>query len=158
MTSGKKSSTDVVEAIKLGASDYIIKPLDREIFKSKIKSLWTIEEKWFEYPVPDFQEKSCAIIYSNFKIQSINEIGISLNASKDLFIKDQIIRIDIPILKEKGFTKNIFKVKEIIDSENYTKYGLSYIGLEESDRKMIRLICRDFHNMSQVDTEIRKTA
>lgn len=155
MTSGRKTSQDVKESIQLGAIDYIIKPIDKTIFQNKIKNLWKIDDNWYEYPVLINNDEINLTIKSNLKLLTINEIGISFFGPIDLFKLNESVQIDIEFLKKNGLIKNFFKVKEIKTDHDQSLFHLSFIGLEEFDRKIIRLICRNLHISSQNEKELK---
>lgn len=148
MISGKKTINDVKESIKLGASDYIVKPIDRTIFQSKIKSILSknsLSTEWFEYAISPDSNLSKISLNIDCQLLGINEIGISISSNINLPI-DSSIKIDIKMLLDKGIKKNIFKIRESKPLNNSFKLFLNYIGLDESDRKQIRLICKELYN------------
>lgn len=102
VVSANMSAQSVAHALEIGANDYILKPLDKELFAAKliryVKSDELrdyVEDHSYEVPADDRSGQ----LLCNLEIEAVDEIGIRL-AGPHLITKGTAVKISGPILQE----------------------------------------------------------
>ncbi len=140
--SARNEAKDVKLAVGSGANDYIIKPIDPLIFKTKLENLIkNSESDWYTYDIPDSAEESVVLISTEQKMVSINEVGCVIRSSFNIEINF------VTSLASKFFQS--IDIKEIlcraVSSKNVNNYYYTtfvYVGLREEQRQKLRVVCR----------------
>jgi DNA-binding response OmpR family regulator len=101
VASGESDRKAITHALELGANDFIVKPIDRDILISKI-SRYVQTEKILDarsplLPVPN--EGISASLIVDMKVQSVDELGITLHG-KHLIAKGTAFYIGGGVLDE----------------------------------------------------------
>lgn len=138
--SGRNEMKDVEKAIKTGASDYIIKPMDDDILSGKLQRLLNREIEWRPINIEKVDDGKGSVS-SPIRVIRISEIGIEIESELSIEVGSLIelrlpifFDLDLPVILTKIFQKNAVG----------TVYHLqcSIVGLKESDLKKIRLKIR----------------
>lgn len=142
MLTGNSDITNVKAAISTGAVDYIVKPIDPEIFESKVKKLIgqadeLSKSNWIEYEIKKSQDAEMRL-YIPTQLQSIGEMSLTLKATQPL-------SIGLTFYTESALFEELEIKQTPIKVESCEPQGTDYIvkctliGLSESDLKKIRL-------------------
>ncbi|MBC7741371.1 MAG: response regulator [Bdellovibrionaceae bacterium] len=142
MLTGHSDALNVKTAIQLGASDYIVKPIDPMIFEGKIKRLietnQTITQKdWIEYEIKKAQSTEVKLTYIA-QVFSIGEMGITLKTNQPL-PREMTFFSDAELFNELEIAQPPLKVESSVPCEGGYLVKCTLIGLSESDLKKIRL-------------------
>lgn len=141
MMSGQNQTTDVVKAIGLGATDYIIKPIDPLVVQEKMKKFGQSSEEFVEIKLTQNQIIEAKQSYS-IKIISLNEFGGTATSNLPVAANSTIELTDLP---EGLFGSQRLLVRclncEMLFQGFYT-VQFTFIGLTEANRKTIRNSCR----------------
>lgn len=138
--SGRKADRDVTMAIKLGASDYIVKPIDSFIFEEKIlKHLGKSDNTWKEYDIPAEEALSSALLLESLRITKLSEINAELLIEKEVVVGD-IIKFFSPTLGNQQFTGTVESVQK--QGETSFKIKIRFNGIGETQRQQIREACK----------------
>lgn len=142
VTSARQEAKDVKLAVQVGANDYLVKPLDSQIFEEKFQNLVGETDEWTEYTLGIDQE-TCAGFYKKMLIaQSISEVGATL-LSDDLWPTGRTFEMGLNILVAQGVPTVMARVASSQAIGNKFILKVSFVGLTEETRKKIRLICRE---------------
>lgn len=139
--SGRKADKDVATAIKLGANDYIVKPMDSFIFEEKVlKHLGEQDSEWKEYNIPIDEPARKAIQISDMEITKLSEISAEILTSKEYEVGENIKMFSAAIGKEQ-FMGVVESCEKVRDGEYIIRIRFS--GIQEQQRKEIRKVCRE---------------
>ncbi|OQW49186.1 MAG: hypothetical protein A4S09_03725 [Proteobacteria bacterium SG_bin7] len=141
--SGRSRPTDIEQAVRVGAKDYIVKPIDLMILESKLISLANLHQKdWVEYSVEDMND-STAELCLPAQIMSISEVGLTFHSSSALKA-GQVVTLNAELLTKVGVPSVAVRVaEEIGDLNNIRTYKSFFIGLKEEHLRKIRLLCKN---------------
>jgi two-component system chemotaxis response regulator CheY len=119
----------ISHALEMGASDFLIKPLDREVLTAKLLQFVKTAELGFSQPsaagsVP--QTEIDTVLNLNLKLHQIEEDGIIL-LSKHLILKGSVVTLSGDIIKEisekeKPIMATVVSSELTPGDENYTIY------------------------------------
>jgi len=134
--SARTANEDIVNALAIGATDYITKPLDFDFLLTKISRYLEISDiETKEYPsiiVPAKNEK--AQISVEFELHSLSEFNMTLR-SQNYFSKGTLVKVDF--LNQISST-NELKVLDVSNVWRDERSGLFYITLDfNSDDKTL---------------------
>ena len=146
VTSARKESKDVKLAVQAGATDYLVKPLDSQIFEEKFNRIVGKRAEWNEYVLDQESDKSMGFIRKPLKIHSINEIGVTVY-SKEPCEAGENFDIGGDIFGAGGVLP--VKVESCMEEQTGFKIKFLFIGVNEEQRKKIRLLCREVWINSQ---------
>ena len=143
VTSARKESKDVKGAVLAGAQDYLVKPLDKQVFAEKLKkTIGNTEEAWKEYSLnPEFFD-SLGYMKKRINILSLSEVSMTLETSEQVE-EGQNMEFFADILEAQGVGTLAGSVKSCEKTETGYKVKLSFIGMTEETRKKIRVLCRN---------------
>lgn len=149
--SGVNGMADVKKALVLGASDYIVKPIDPMVLQEKIrKALVKTTFTSAEVLIPEERMAEAAISFS-IKIKNISEFGITVLSSV-AFERDQIITLN-------GLDVDVYGSRELcVRVYSCEKQGelhllqLTYVGMSGSQRQHLRNTVRRFWIKSRQET------
>lgn len=139
--SGRNQLEDVAKAIKLGASDYIIKPVDHLVVQEKLSRYRESNQESF-HSLDITSMEIVAQMAQDFQVTEVNEFGLSV-----------LSEFEIPAGRNftiRGLPPEIFVVDNILVlsvgsnavDERKFKTELTYVGLSEAQRQVIRNSCR----------------
>lgn len=149
MLSGNSDLESVKTAINLGAVDYIIKPVDPQIFVAKVsKHLYKDADdskpqtsEWVEYVIPSIEQPTVKL-FLDATLISFGEVSFrihcsySLPAGATLLLEFEELRqldmgaIPVHIAHSKEIDKGRFEIQ------------CNLVGLPEKDLQKIRLFCK----------------
>lgn len=142
VTSARQEAKDVKMAVQVGANDYLVKPLDSQIFEEKFQNLVGVTDEWTEYPLGMDQETSGGFYKKMLIAQSISEVGATL-LSDDLWPTGRTFEMGLNILIAQDVPTVMARVVSSQTLGNKFILKVSFVGLTEETRKKIRLICRE---------------
>lgn len=153
MMTGDSSADTVQKAIRGGAVDYIVKPIDPLIFESKLRKQLNPnpdeakEAEWVEYKLGQINESPIDLKVPGVLV-SIGELSMTLRTDYEVSI-GSIFVIDTAFFHEIGIKAvplRVDKCTEIPDSQRYL-LSCAIIALTEGDLRKIRVFCKTlFHN------------
>lgn len=140
--SGRSRPTDIEQAIRVGAKDYIVKPIDLMILESKLLSLANRQQQeWVEYSVEDIEAAPAELCLPT-KLMSVSEVGITFQSSTSLKA-GQVVTLNSKLLVDVGVPVVAVRVAESLGEFNGVHtYKCFFIGLKEEHLKKIRLLCK----------------
>lgn len=107
MLTGRSEKSDIEQAVELGVQDYIVKPIDPEVFLEKVEKLVERHKKKKDQK-PTF-EKVMAELLLPVKLVRITDIGITIECPFSLE-KGMELQINVAELRNEGLRHNTFKV------------------------------------------------
>lgn len=142
MLTGNSDMGSVKAAINIGAVDYIVKPIDPEIFESKVKKLIghadeKLKTNWIEYEIQKAKDSEMRL-YISSHLHSIGEMSLTLRMNQPVPIGLTFFT-DAHLFKELEIQQPPIKVESCELSGEIYIVKCSLIGLSESDLKKIRL-------------------
>lgn len=136
MLTGRSSKTDIQQAVTLGVQDYIVKPIEPELFLEKVEKLLEVHRKKRDQK-PVQSHFNCEMMVP-IQIVRITDMGLSIESPYPL-VKGTIVTIDFEELRSAGFTKNRFKA--IFNSENNRSNRvlteLVLLDLDEDEQRLL---------------------
>ncbi|MCB0348971.1 MAG: hypothetical protein KDD37_09040, partial [Bdellovibrionales bacterium] len=137
---GRKEKKDIELAVKLGVTDYIVKPLDPFLLIQKVNQILSdqnIESSNVQLAKANFN--TSATMGINIEILSLSEVGIELGCSEKMSIGLKV-SLDTSLFNEIGISKPMMKVLSCIESRKDHKYNikLQFLGIQERDLSKIR--------------------
>lgn len=135
--SGKNLSEDVVKAVKLGASDYVIKPMDPLVVQEKIERTFAESGDYQDAEIggPEGIE---AFQLRPLRVKSFSEFGVKIISEAPIAPGDnlQITGIDAEMF---GGTNLILRCLscDITPDKKYVSQ-MTYVGMPEAQRQAIR--------------------
>lgn len=147
--SARSEAKDVKLALQSGANDYIIKPADPMIFKEKFnRFVGDKKESWAEYPLSSTSPESLGYIKRSFRMLSVSEVGVTFHVEQPVPL-GKSEEIETPLFQKFGITSISIIINECVESGSKYKICASFTGLTDSDRKKLRLLCRELWNNNQ---------
>ncbi len=149
--SGKNQAEDVARAVLLGASDYIVKPLDPLVVQQKLEGSSSSEESTF-YSVDIGGSSGVAVaMTSAIHILSFSEFGLRLNSQKKINPGETIELSSVPIdiFGKASLLVRCLSCEESKVGKFYT-LQMTYIGMTETQRQIIRTNCRKLAIKSKI--------
>lgn len=141
VTSARQESKDVKQAVQAGANDYLVKPIDAQVFEEKFKRLVGNQIAWTEYPWPQNLPDAQAFVKTPVQVVSISEVGATLKDQKSWPV-GETFEISAQLLTLQGIDSLVVRTLESQKVDQYFVIKVSFIGLTETTRMKIRLICR----------------
>lgn len=139
--SGRKADKDVATAIKLGANDYIVKPMDSFIFEEKVlKHIGKEDSSWKEYNIPIEEPARKLIQIVECELVKLSEISAELLMSNTCEVGETIKFFSAVIGKER-FSGVVEQCERVRDGEFVVR--IRFTGIQEKQRKEIRKVCRE---------------
>lgn len=142
VVSGKKDKNDVGAAIKSGAKDYLVKPVDADILKKKVSQLLTNQKSdWGEVSIPT-SDLTKGFFNTPAELISINEVSLTYRSKFPLPLKETT-NVFAPILEEAGINgchTRVLDCKKGNDGYYYIQFEL--VGLNQQQSKDLRIFCR----------------
>lgn len=144
LVSGKRDKESVNAALEIGADDYVVKPIDMEIFKDKVKRLLGLQKKSvmdFARIKVDFKAKVPSIpIPLDLTIKELSEAMMVMESPVE-FTKGAQIDLDIPELKALINADFVFNCRVLACKKDKDGIGivhLEFFGLSENIAAKIR--------------------
>jgi len=136
MLTGRSEKSDIEQALELGVQDYIIKPIEPQLFLDKVNKL--IErhkrksgEATFEAPAP---KAIAAELQHTVEVVQITDLGVRIRTPHPL-TKGLQVHITITELKKAGISQSRFKVifNSYDNSQNICELLLLDMGTRERE-------------------------
>lgn len=143
MSGSHKEQSDVAAALKSGANDFILKPIDSMILIAKVDALLKKVVPWGEWKIPDTNPLKKGYVQTEIEVTSISEMGLRIHSNVPLQAQS-FPKLDIPLLTDIGIGQPYLRVLDCIKAnEGYSIY-LSFVGLPEPHLKELRILCKKF--------------
>ncbi|MEW6056177.1 MAG: response regulator [Bdellovibrionota bacterium] len=141
MLTRKNTPKDVTLALELGATDYMVKPFDRDVFSSKIESILGSTKTSPEVKFAAGSTASKAILSVPAMVVGITEMGLTLRTLN--YVERNVrIGIDSQVFQEIGIVCPALRTVSCRpiegDSEYQYEVFVSFVGLDEAAMKKIR--------------------
>lgn len=144
VVSGKKDKDSVQDAIKIGAKDYMVKPIDHEIFLKKISQLTAnIKSDWAEVSVPDSPD-SHGYFHAPARVISINEVTCTV-LSRQMLTTGSTTTLCVPMFTE--FELKDMQVRVLDSKKTDAGYVIQFeiLGLSNTQMTQLRLYARKIY-------------
>ncbi len=142
--SAKSGVFDIKRVLKLGVSEFIVKPISPDILKNKIKTLFQdVNENWEEVPLNGGADMGHAIAVTENQIEivSLGEQTMTVK-SQVYFEESQFVKLNSSLLSHIEISHLQFVVSSFlkVGKDYYTK--LKFDGIGEEDKEKIRFYLR----------------
>jgi DNA-binding response OmpR family regulator len=144
MVSSKTQQDVVVRSVQWGAKDYVVKPVDHQIFLTKVRAHLRpgrAQDRWHEYRLNPDQFDASGYQRLDLQLLSMSEVSLTVR-SKIPLQKGDLVRAHFAVLERIGLKELTLLVERAVSDERGHLGSLSLQGTTESDRKAIRLFCR----------------
>ncbi len=141
MISGKNQTDDVLNAIKLGAKDYVVKPLDPLILQEKLGNNGKQSEEFHNIELPTNQAIE-VLASRGIRIVGLSEFGLKIVSSVKIGPGEsfQITELPLDIFgKDRALIRCLTCEK---DAKNQYVAYVTFVGMTEAQRQSIRKSCR----------------
>jgi len=137
ISSSIKDLKIIKEFIKLSADDYIVKPIDNDIFISKIAFKFDsiLKKEFASINISDEDKDTYCIIELNCEIINIAENFIELNLDEEVLLNTRI-HISGDVFNSMGIEKDSVELEVIEINENILK--CKYTGLNDIELALVR--------------------
>lgn len=142
MLTGKTSPTDVKAALEVGATDYMCKPFDKDVFLSKVRSLLSNQAEAPQVGFASTSANAKAEVSFRATIQSVSEMGMVLRTTGYV---DRNLRVQVgtSLFQDVGIMPPALRAvscKPIQgDPEFNYEVFVSFVGLDELTMRRIRV-------------------
>ena len=137
MLTGRSEKSDIEQAVELGVQDYIVKPIDPEVFLEKAQRLAERHRKKKDQK-PNKSATNAEMLVP-IQVSRITDIGVTIESPHPL-AKGTIVTIDLDELKEAGLNQNRFK--SIFNTEIASNKVLIELLLLDIDAKEQHLLAQ----------------
>lgn len=153
IVSGKNQIEDVMKAIKLGANDYIVKPIDPLVLQEKIRQTKAVSSEEFHSVDVGSEEGVKAFFAKPLQIISVSEFGVRI-LSETQIPPGETIEIA-------GISNEFFGSERLLlrclncerdQSSQLYSMQMTYTGMSETQRQIIRKSCRQIWIQSKKAT------
>lgn len=142
VTSARKEPADVKKATDCGANDYLIKPVDREVFSTKFNNVKGSQKSWKKYElIPDSKFKP-SFFQQGMELVGLSEVEADYNSAQPLE-KGEVLSIGGEIFDGECI---LAKVKNCSKVEKMYRVTFSFVGLSIKQRTNIRVKCKSIWN------------
>ncbi len=132
MLTGRSEKSDIEQAVELGVQDYIVKPIEPELFVEKMEKLAERHRKKKDQkPV---KTKYNGLMQVPIHVLRVTDIGVSIESPYPLE-KGTIVTMDLEELKEAGLLQNRFKAIFNTHSSDSDKVVTEFILLDLNERE-----------------------
>ncbi len=137
---GRKEKKDIELAVKLGVTDYIVKPLDPFLLLQKINQILldqNVDSPSVQLATAKLLSKAKLLV--EIEILSLSEVGLELGCSEKMSIGLKV-NLETTLFDDIGINKPIMKVLSCIESRKEHAYNikLQFLGVQEKDLSKIR--------------------
>lgn len=148
--SGKNQAQDVRLAIKSGATDYIIKPIDPMVLQEKVQRVQNAKMSDFaEIQVPP-QYMTDVHFLSPVTVLALSEFGIRISTTQMLVAGDSI-ELGGLLAEQMGLERVWLRAVHVERRASHADYvvSFSFIGVSEKERQVIRRTCRQIWTLAK---------
>lgn len=135
MLTGRSEKSDIEQALELGVQDYIVKPIDPQLFMEKVQKLVERHKrKTGERPEMPAPKPLQAELHHTVEVVQITDLGVRIRTPHPLS-KAMHIHLHIPELKKAGISQTRFKVifNSYDNSQNICELLLMDLGTRERE-------------------------
>ncbi len=143
IVSGKNQAQDVRLAIKTGATDYIIKPIDPMVLQEKVERVHNAKMNDFvEIPVPLHLMPNVHFM-NPVTVLGVSEFGIRI-ASPQMMAAGDTVELGGLAAEQMGLEQVWLRAVHVERRPTKSDYIIqfSFIGIGEKERQVIRRTCR----------------
>lgn len=142
--SGRNQTEDVKQAIKAGANDYVVKPLDPLVLQEKVTRLNSNSEGEFHCIDLNQVGIQTAVIAKTVQLIALSEFGMTVSTDCDLKIGEtlEISQVAPEIFGKDRIVVRCLNIKTSTDGHREAQ--VTFVGIPESQRQVIRQACRKF--------------
>ena len=144
VTSARREPRDSRLAVHTGANDYLIKPIDTQIFEEKFRRILGKFEDWCSYKLDQNSDESDANLQIPIKILEFNEIEAKVSSSLPRELGTHI-DLESALLTRHEAPRLLTKVETCEKKGDLYEMRLKYVGVTEETRAKIRKICRQLY-------------
>ena len=139
MTASRHESKHILEAVKLGASDFVIKPLDPDILKAKLDLLIAKSGKqtFSERLINPADFKTQGLLSQECSLYSISEMGLSVLSKAPMKVHSTV-NFSCSLFIDNEIDSVTLRVVESLAQEDKFVVHLTFLGLPEPKLKKIR--------------------
>ncbi len=158
IVSGKNESEDILKAIKLGAVDYIVKPLDPLVLQEKVERTGSKQDSDFHAFDLATEDQVTVFVAKPVKVVAISEFGTKLISETPITPGENAEINGLPIDlfgKEKLLMRCL--TCEPTPSKKEFIMQMTFVGMTEPQRKHIRKACRQKWLESKNESEAKQS-
>ncbi|MBI2606432.1 MAG: response regulator [Deltaproteobacteria bacterium] len=141
MLTGRSAPKDVLTALELGATDYLVKPIDKDLFVGKIASIIGARPRTPEVRFAQGATDVSAEIAIPARITAVSEMGLTMR-TRHYLDRNVHTKVDSPLFEEIGIAKPQLRAVHSKPVENDAHYRyevfVSFIGLDQLSMQRIR--------------------
>ncbi len=143
LLTGKREKSDIQKGIDVGVSDYVVKPLDPELFLAKIEKLLAVNPK----EISNFAEASVGMAAewdTGTVVQRVSELGLQLQSHIPLPV-GKIVSLRSDLFIEIGITAPPMRIDSCVEAPGGDgRYHIEahFVGVTEKELAPIRLWIR----------------
>lgn len=134
---GRREKHDVMHAVSSGADDYVVKPIDPDMFLAKISALLQVKDSNHGFSKTPVREP--AMLSLDLEIVGVSEQGVSFVSPSQLALNSKINLIT-ELWDKLGIASPQLRIVTCgpADSAKSWVLNASFIGLTETEHKAIR--------------------
>lgn len=134
---GRKDKVDVARALESGADDYVVKPIDPDIFVAKVAAL--MDRKKSSYSFAFTKLKAPGTWNLDFEIVAMSEQGLNLVSKSSIPVNTKV-RIDSELFEDMGIKPPMVRVMMCTQMPGLPAFMIevSFVAVSESDLSHIR--------------------
>ncbi len=134
---GRKDKIDVARALESGADDYVVKPIDPDIFVGKVASLLDRKKSSFSFAMTKL--KAPGTWNLDFEIVALSEQGLNLVSKSNIPVNTKV-RIDSELFEDMGIKPPLVRVTMCTQLPGVPAYMVeaSFVGVSETDLSHVR--------------------
>jgi DNA-binding response OmpR family regulator len=139
MMSSRRSEFDVKKGIEVGVDDYIIKPVDFDIFIAKVSSL--LQKGGHSFSLSPVDNKGFIDLRLAIQIVGLSEEGLQVISMVDVEVNRKTT-FDSPIFEEIGISPPMMRVahcERLETEERSFAIKFNFIGLTAGDLQKVRV-------------------
>lgn len=136
MTTTLDEADKVYKAVRLGAKDFVVKPVDYDILQSKLGHLLgTRADDWPELTLDSFDQR--ANVVEPIEMLSIGEMGIKIRMIREI-PDGTFLRIDCPLFRDVDLGEMSLRAVACRKFEDEYIVEFSLLGVTEFQRTKLR--------------------
>ena len=134
---GRKDKSDVSRALEAGVDDYVVKPIDPDLFVAKVEALINKKKATFSFSMAKL--KASGTWNLEFEIIAMSEQGVNI-VSKSSILVNTKLRIDSELFEIMGIRPPQVRIMTCTQMQGTPAFFVeaSFVGLGESDLHQIR--------------------
>lgn len=156
MMSGKNEIKHVKMAIAEGADDYIIKPIDPMIAKTKVTNILQKRLDWVFHQVPAENPAQSGCLSQEIRVVSLCEVGVEILVNHNVAV-GSILGLKIAGLGDADESEMQMRSYECAPAPKNPGFWLvrgAFIGLRDGELKKIRLLINTFRPLANVVSKV----